>query len=181
MGESGRLLRMRHRRIIQTGARYHVFSRANRKDGIFESIAMKEIFLQVIRQAKRKYRFSIENFCIMGTHFHFIIRPEVNESLSDIMRWILGVFAMRYNRETGLDGHVWQGRFHSRIIASRADFLRTFDYVSQNPVKAGLVGDAGNWLYGGIAHYGEKRFDILNEPLAWLDALFRQWRFVCHA
>src|SRR5512133_313133 len=98
---------MRRPRELRTGARYHVTARANRKEMILDSIAMKELFLSVVKRAKKKYDFRLENFCVMGNHFHFIIRPGQGTSLSAIMRWILSVFAMAYNKIMGLTGHVW--------------------------------------------------------------------------
>jgi putative transposase len=109
---------MRKPRELRAGARYHVTARANRKEMILDRGAMKELFLSVVRRAKLKYDFRIENFCIMGDHFHLIIQPGRGESLAAIMRWILSVFAMTYDRVQGLTGHIWGCRFFSRIIES---------------------------------------------------------------
>jgi REP element-mobilizing transposase RayT len=64
---------MRKPRELQDGARYHVTACANRKEMILDSRGSKELFLEVLRRAKAKYRFRIENFCIMGNHFHLVI------------------------------------------------------------------------------------------------------------
>jgi len=53
---------------------------------------MKDLFLEVIVRAKGKFRFRIENFCVMGNHIHLMIRPGTRESLSRIMQWVLSVF-----------------------------------------------------------------------------------------
>ena len=71
---------------------------------ILESDSIKDMFLSVLKEAKRKYRFQIENICIMGNHVHLIIRPDVGESLSSIMQWALRSFchevqsAFRFDR-----------------------------------------------------------------------------------
>jgi putative transposase len=69
-----------------------VTARANRKEMILDTNAMKELFLSVVKRAKEKYDFRLENFYIMGNHF--IIQPIRGESLSAIMQWILSVSAM---------------------------------------------------------------------------------------
>src|SRR5512145_89083 len=107
---------MRRPRELQADARYHVTARANRKEMILDTSAMKELFLSVVKRAKEKYDFRLENFCIMGNHVHFLIQPGRGESLSAIMRWILSVFAMAYNKIRCMTGHVWGCRFFSRII-----------------------------------------------------------------
>jgi putative transposase len=144
--------------MLQDGARYHVTARVNRREMILERHSMRELFLKTIRRAKEKYDFSIENFCIMGNHIHFIIQPGEGECLSSIMQWLLSVFAMRYNRIHHLWGHVWGERFYSDIIPSFRDFLRTFDYVDDNPLAACLLIDRRKWQFGGLWHhrYGDK-------------------------
>jgi putative transposase len=132
---------MRQPRQLAEGARYHVTARANRKKMILDSSSMKELFLSVVKRAKAKHDFRIENFCIMGNHFHFMIQPLTGASLSEIMRWIMSVFAMAYNKIRGFTGQVWGSRFFSRIIASLREFMQVFEYIDENPVKAMRVAD----------------------------------------
>jgi putative transposase len=159
---------MRMPRQLAEGARYHVTARANRKEMILDPNGMKELFLLVVRRAKGKYRFRLENFCIMGNHFHFILQTLPGESLSAIMRWILSVFAMCYNRIMGLTGHVWGDRFFSRIIASLRELIEVFEYIDNNPVEAQQGKDRRRWRWGGLWHHRTGRRDIVEEPASWL-------------
>ena len=136
---------MRKPRELQESACYHVTARANRKEMILDTSAMKELFLSVVKRAKLKYDFRIENFCIMGDHFHFVIRPGKGESLSAIMRWIMSVFAMAYNKIRGFTGHVWGCRFFSRIISGLRELVQVFEYIDENPVRASQVADRRDW------------------------------------
>ena len=138
--------------MIKEGARYHVTARANRKEMILDSGRMKDLFLEVVKRAKEKYDFRIENFCIMGNYFHFIIQPMKDASLSDIMRWIMSVFAMAWNRINHLTGHVWGERFFSRIIQTFGEYIRVFGYIDENPVEAKQVSDIFKWRYDGLRH-----------------------------
>jgi putative transposase len=159
---------MRQRRKLEEGARYHVTARANRKEMILDSGDMKELFLSVVKRAKKKYDFKLENFCIMGNHFHFVIKPSHGQSLSAIMRWILSVFAMAYNRIWGLTGHVWGSRFYSRIIASLREFLLIFGYIDNNPVKASQVKDRRQWRWGGLWHDQTGCRELVEAMPTWL-------------
>jgi len=143
---------MRKARELKDGALYHVTARANRKEMILDNRGMKDLFLEVLERAKGKFRFRIENFCVMGNHIHLMIRPGARESLSRIMQWILSVFAMAYNRMHGYTGHVWGCRFFSRIMAIFQQFVKVFEYIDQNPVEAKQVEDAKDWSYGGLWH-----------------------------
>jgi putative transposase len=139
---------VRKPRVLQDGACYHVYARANRKELILEPRRAKDLFVTVVKQAKRRFDFDIHNMCILGNHFHFIIRPGEGESLSSIMQWILSVFGMRFNRMVGLSGHVWGERFSSRILANMRQYLEVYAYIDDNPRRAGLVERVEDWLYG---------------------------------
>jgi putative transposase len=132
---------------------------------------MKELFLSVVKRAKAKYNFRLENFCIMDNHFHFVIQPGNGESLSSIMQWILSVFAMRFNKIMGYTGHVWGCRFFSRIIGSFQELIEVFKYIDDNPVKAGKVGDRRQWYWGGLWHNRTGCSDIIEKTTSWLRAL----------
>ena len=160
--------------MLAPGARYHVTARANRQEMIMDSPAMKELFLEVVARAKKRYKFHIDNFCVMGNHFHMIIRPVAQTSLSALMQWILSVFAMRWNRIRGLNGHVWGERFFSRIIRNLKDFMRVFSYIDDNPVKASQVSVARDWKHGGLWHRRQGIPDILGQTPLWIVTLFPQ-------
>jgi putative transposase len=77
---------MRQARMLKEGARYHVTARTNNKLMLMRTDKMKELFLEIVIKAKKKYDFSLDHFCIMGNHFHFIIKPGKHESLSRILQ-----------------------------------------------------------------------------------------------
>ena len=80
----------------------------------------------------------------MRNHYHFVLEtPEPN--LSAAMQFVNGVFARRSNRRHKQTGHVFEGRFRSLVIQRESYLLRAARYVVRNPVRAGLVEDAGAW------------------------------------
>ncbi|HOX13887.1 MAG TPA: transposase [Spirochaetia bacterium] len=167
-----RIAGMRKPRELREGARYHVTGRANRKELIFDTGAMKDLFLSVVKRAKRKYAFRIENFCIMGNHFHLVIIPGKGMSLSTIMQWIMSVFAMAYNRICGYTGHVWGERFFSRILSGFRELLAVFAYIDNNPVQASLIEDPRKWRFGGLWHNRTGCRDIVEVEPSWLPLTF---------
>jgi putative transposase len=160
----GVIICMRKPRELKNGAQYHVIARANRGEHILSTTDMKKMFLGILKKAKKRYRFSIINFCIMGNHVHLILKPGKNESLSRIMQWVLSLFAIKYNKRCNVVGHVWYDRFKSLILHTLTQFLRTFTYIAENPVKAGLVKHALQYEFNGIRCMRKKRYDILDPP-----------------
>ena len=127
-------------------------------------LILREMFMKNLRRAKFKYKFLIKNFCIMNNHIHIILKPLQRQSLSKIMQWILSVFAQKYNKFFGLKGHVWQDRFKSKIIESFRQYLNTFIYISNNPVKAGIVNTAVDFQYNGITDIQKGYLNIIERP-----------------
>jgi hypothetical protein len=68
----------------------------------------------------------------------------------------MSVFTMSWNRINKLTGHFWGERYFSRIIDSLHEYLRIFQYIIDNPVKACLVSDGRDFRFGGLElHEGQ--------------------------
>ena len=127
---------MRRARTLRDGAKYYVTARANHQKLLMENDTVKQMFL--------------DNFAIMGNHFHLIIQPIQRSTFSAIMKWILQTFAIRYNKANSLWGHFWGGRYFSWIIPNFREFLRVFAYVDNNPVRAELTSAPEEWKWGAL-------------------------------
>ena len=149
------------------GAEYHVTARVNRGEKIFLTRENRELFLCILKRARKKFKFSLKNFCIMGNHVHFLIKPGNGESLSKIMQWLLSVFAKLWNKKHNLSGHLWGDRFFSRVIMGFLDFIKVFVYIDYNPVVAGMVEKPEKWMYGGLWHHKKGLTEIISsmDPL----------------
>ena len=49
-------------------------AKINRDEHIFEPDQIKNLFMNIVKRSKKKYKYSLENFVIMNNHIHFIIR-----------------------------------------------------------------------------------------------------------
>jgi putative transposase len=165
-------VKMRKRRQLLEGAIYHVTAKANRGEFILRNLRLKQLFLSILKKAKKKYKFSLTTFCIMNNHIHLMIKPEKNENLSRIMQWILSKFAIAYNKIFKLFGHVWYDRFHSTIIYNFLQYVRTFLYIGENPVKANIVSKSVDYKYGGMFYLKRGFYDILAPPENSLKIIF---------
>ncbi|GHU21406.1 hypothetical protein FACS1894172_17350 [Spirochaetia bacterium] len=157
------------------GLTYHVASEVNRRAYELEPVEDRKLFLAVIREAKTKkgFKFELWNFCIMSNHFHFLITPHEGQSLSEIMKWIKQVFAVRWNTKHQQTGHFWGDRFYSRVIQNELDFWNVYNYIDKNPVVAGLVENPEDWEYSGAYHLEHIITDILSPVTAVILEVFK--------
>ncbi len=159
---------MRKRRQLQEGATYHVTAKSNRGEFILYSDEVKELFVSVVNEAKKKHKCHLKQYSVMTNHIHLLVQPGKDTNLSVMMQWILGVFALRLNKRFGRNGHVWYDRFKSKIITSFRQLVNTFNYISENPVKAGMCKNAADYYWGGLYELKKGRYRLMDPPDEWV-------------
>ena len=133
-------------RIEYGGALYHVTSRGDRQERIYEDDEDRRAFLTVLGDVVERFGWVCYAYCLMGNHYHLVIEtPKGN--LSKGMRQLNGVFTQVSNRRHGKVGHVFQGRYKAILIDKDAYWLEVSRYVVLNPVRAGMVKEAGRWKW----------------------------------
>ena len=131
-------------RIEFAGALYHITSRGDRREAIFEDDADRRAFLTVLAEVVERYNWICHAFCLMTNHYHLVIET-VEGNLSRGMRQLNGVFTQASNRRHNRLGHLFQGRFKGILVDKDAYLLELSRYVVLNPVRAGMVDTAAQW------------------------------------
>lgn len=150
-------------RIEFPGAIYHVTSRGDRREPIFEDDEDRHCFLAVVGQAMERFDAVALAYCLMDNHYHIVVHTR-RANLSRLMQQLNGVYTQAYNRRHGKVGHLFQGRFKGILVDENAYLLEVCRYVDLNPLRARIVRDPGNWPWSSYgAHVGRK-----SAP-AWLD------------
>jgi putative transposase len=122
-------------RIEFPGAVYHVTSRGDRREAIFDDDADRHAFLNVIAQATERFDAAILAYCLMHNHYHLVIHTR-RGNLSRFMQQLNGVYTQAYNRRHRKVGHLFQGRFKGILVDENAYLLEVCRYVDLNPVRA---------------------------------------------
>ena len=130
----------RRLRVEYAGAIYHVMSRGDRRERIFEDADDRYMFLKTLSQACEKTCWQVHAYCLMDNHFHLVIEtPQPNLVVG--MKWLLGTFTGRYNRRHRMSGHLFSGRYKALAVdGNESGYLRTVcDYVHLNPIRTKLL------------------------------------------
>lgn len=150
-------------RIEFPGAVYHVTSRGDRREAIFDDDVDRQLFMDTTGAALDRYHGCALAYCLMGNHYHLVLQTR-RANLSLLMRHINGVFTQVYNRRHQKTGHLFQGRFKAILIDRDAYLLEVCRYVDLNPVRAGMVTHPADWLWSSYrAHVGSEVAPV------WLD------------
>ena len=108
---------------------------------LFDGAADYQLFLQVMKEAERRWPIRLLEYCLMPNHFHLLLWPETDKQLSGYMRWVAGVHAQRWRRGRGTIGKwaVYQGRFKWVAVQDGRHYSIARRYIWQNPVRARFV------------------------------------------
>jgi putative transposase len=77
-------------RIEFPGAIYHVTSRGDRRESIFEDGEDRRTLLTVLAQAIARFDATVLAYCLMDNHYHFVIHTR-RANLSRLMQQLNGV------------------------------------------------------------------------------------------
>lgn len=121
-------------------------TRGNRRQSIFLGDGDYERFLDLLAEVARRYGWRIHAYCLMPNHYHLVAEtPE--GTLSDGMERLNGRYAQWFNLRHGYEGHVFERRFHSRLVESLAHLMELARYLPLNPVRARLCTTAAGWRW----------------------------------
>ena len=136
------------RSALPSPALYHVTTRGVNRYRIFiddfDYADFRRLFLRVCVAEG----WICHAYCLMPNHVHAIIDTQL-ERLSFGMHRVLGIHAQRFNQRHKRIGHVYQERFHTKLIRDDEHLGNACAYVFDNPVRAGLCAKPEDWPWSG--------------------------------
>ncbi len=131
-------------RLEFAGALYHITSRGDRREDIYEDDRDRKQFLSILGEVCKRYNWICHAYCLMSNHYHLLIEtPDGN--LSKGMRQLNGVYTQYFNRQHSRVGHVFQGRYKAILVDKSSYLLELARYIVLNPVRASMVRFAEDW------------------------------------
>lgn len=144
----------RPRRVDAAGYCYHVLNRSVGRQMIFKKPGDFDSFEGVLAQAVERSAGSVQllAYCVMGNHWHLVLRTTQNGALSPFMKWLTLTHTQRYqvaHQHVGY-GPLYQGRYKSFLIQSGEHLLQVCRYVERNAARASLVERAEDWQWSSL-------------------------------
>ncbi len=102
------------------------------------------------QSARSRHGWAIGRYVLMPDHVHFFCAPELDaKPLSVFIGFWKEWTSKNVKRALGLAGPVWQEEFFDHVLRSGESYEQKWDYVRKNPVRAGVVARADDWLWQG--------------------------------
>ena len=150
-------------RLEFPGAIYHITSRGDRQEAIYEDDADRHQWLDILSRVCERYNWRVHAYCLMDNHYHIVLET-ADGNLSKGMRQLNGVYTQYFNRQHNRVGHVYQGRYKAILVEKDSYLLELSRYVVLNPVRAGMTKTVEEWLWSSYLVTIGKR-----PPPAWLE------------
>lgn len=137
----------------------------------------RNIIYRSIAYCQQNKNMEVYAYCIMTSHIHMIIGTETS-NLSDIVRdfksytsrqirleleksstesrkeWMLWMFKRAgIKNERNIDFQFWQQHNHPIELNTLEKTQQRLNYIHENPVEAGFVEKAEDWLHSSAADY----------------------------
>ena len=106
------------------------------------------------QSARERHGWHIGRFVIMPDHVHFlaVADAEAKPLAAFIAKWKEWT-AKNLARATHLTPPLWKPRFFDHLLRSEESRSEKWDYVRNNPVRAGLAANPDDWPYQGHIHF----------------------------
>lgn len=126
----------RRAREISETCMYHIYSRGNGKQNIFESDRDCIAFLDKLYEVKVLYGIEIHAYCLMTNHFHFLMVHDDLGRISKAMQVLLSYHATRFNLVYDRSGVLFGNRFFSVPIENETHYVNLVKYIHYNPIRS---------------------------------------------
>jgi len=155
---------------FQEGAIFHIYNRTVSNTLMFRNDSDYLLFLVKFKKTIQFYPCSIFAYCLMPTHFHFLMRQDSNSQLFRIFNHVLSYYVQVYNRKYERRGRLLDGPLQHKQILHPHHLFLVCQYIHCNPVKDGLAVNADAWKYSNYKEWTGRRSGSL-----YSDELLREY------
>ena len=131
---------------------YHLYNRGNNYENIF--FEEKNYFFFINRITKYfEDNIEIIAYALMPNHYHFIIKSNLDDYLEIAMQKFSTSYTKAINKSLGRVGHLFQGRYKTKLVPENNYLLHLSRYIHLNPVRANFVRKPEEWKFSSYQDY----------------------------
>lgn len=116
--------------------------RGNDRQDMFATDGDRLMFLRLLREASIAHHVAIHGYVLMPNHVHLHATGAFAGGISKMVQHVGRKYVPAVNSQWGRCGSLWQSRYKSHEVDSDIYALNLLQYIEENPVRAGIVGDA---------------------------------------
>jgi putative transposase len=170
------------RRFQESGQSHFITFSCYRRQPKFVSPAVYDLFPRCLEDMRRRFDLRIYEYVVMPEHVHLLLSEPEDDTLAAAIHYLKLSFAKRLRgRRVGAPGSpscwanlgsqnstpFWQKRYYDRNVRDAPEFSVKLRYLHRNPVKRGLVKEAGDWKWSSSRHYAFRENGVVEIESEW--------------
>ena len=145
---------------------HFITTSCHRRKALLDTPQSRDLFLEVMEQVRRSYRFVVVGYVVMPEHVHLLFSEPGRGDPSVVMKVLKPSFAHKLlarlratTRPPSLSDtvhsadHIWQRRFYDFVVFNEQKRVEKLRYMHRNPVVRGLVQEPEHWNWSSYRHY----------------------------
>jgi REP-associated tyrosine transposase len=139
-------------RVFGNNPLFFVTFCSHRRRNLLATNSVNTAFLEFAARAHSVHNIAVGRYVIMPDHVHLFVRGPDDFKLG---RWV-GTLKQHLSKAipmTQPSSPIWQRGFFDHVLRSHESYGEKWNYVRENPVRAGLVEKAEAWPYQGEIVY----------------------------
>jgi len=149
--------------VFTSGHYYHIYNRGAGKGRLFFNPGNYHYLLELAGRYYRRYGVRVIAYCLMPSHYHFLLCQETDEPLSKFINALFNAYVQAVNNQQNRSGTMFEGRFRHKWIDREEYLLHLCRYIHLNPVQAKLILRPEDWPYSNYLEFIGRRSCVLGE------------------
>lgn len=108
---------------------------------------------QIVEDAISYYsgkQYEVDSYVVMPDHVHLLVTPYPDFELDKILYNLKSFSAKAINKILNKQGRFWQTESFDHLVRNRGYWIRYFDYIHNNPVKARIVNTPNEYKWSSL-------------------------------
>jgi REP element-mobilizing transposase RayT len=139
--------------IQSIGEYFHIYNRGVNRSTLFFDDDNYLFFLNRLSAYHTNSEIDIVAFCLMPNHIHLLLRQNEPGAISQYMGRVCKSYAQAINKRMSRSGHLFEGKYKSKLIDDISYLNHLSRYIHRNPVRAKLVMEPSEWKYSSYYVY----------------------------
>jgi putative transposase len=140
----------------------HIVQRGHNRDCCFFNRDDYARYFDWLIEGVEQTGCELHAYVLMSNHVHALVTPREASAIPKLLMSVGRRYVHYVNRSYERRGTLWQGRYHSSLIATDDYLLACYRYIELNPVRAGIVKDPGDYCW---SSYGANALGRLDRGL----------------
>jgi putative transposase len=126
-------------------ATLHVVQRARERRACFSCARDRTAYLDALRRCAEGEECDIHAYALMGNHVHLLVTFARAAGAARLMPAIAAGYACHLAAAYGHEDSVWEEAYDASPVHARRHLLACMRYIEENPVRAGLTTQPGEY------------------------------------